>query len=66
MDFMLRYSWPGNVRELQNCVSYLSIVQKDTIHLEDFPEYMQEEARLLLRGRERTRRKQARSRSFLF
>ena len=50
MDFMLRYSWPGNVRELQNCVSYLSIVQKDTINLEDFPEYMQEEARLLLRG----------------
>lgn len=43
MDFMLRYPWPGNVRELQNCVSYLSIVEQDTIGIEDFPEYMRQE-----------------------
>ncbi|MCB6609561.1 sigma 54-interacting transcriptional regulator [[Clostridium] symbiosum] len=40
MKFMLNYSWPGNVREFQNCISYLSIVEHDTIRVEDFPEYM--------------------------
>lgn len=43
MNFMLQYPWPGNVRELQNCVSYLSIVEHDTICVEDFPEYMRQE-----------------------
>lgn len=43
MDFMLRYPWPGNVRELQNCVSYLTIVEHNTIGIEDFPEYMRQE-----------------------
>lgn len=40
MKFMLDYPWPGNVREFQNCISYLSIVDHDTIRVEDFPEYI--------------------------
>lgn len=46
VEFMMSYPWPGNVREFQNCISYLSIIEGDTIRVKDFPEYMLKETKM--------------------
>lgn len=40
--FMKNYNYEGNIRELENCLSYLSNLQKGVIEVEDLPEYMQD------------------------
>ena len=46
---LLKYNWPGNVRELENNIHTAMVMSKsDTIQMEDFPVYDEENKKIEL------------------